>query len=203
MKGFKKFISKVEMTHSIGGASTNLWQLKVFNDLKALLETLASSAEEVQVQRAYLYHHMLKVSSMSSGFTGSFTSRLIGYCADTAFTDPSAGTGKVLDDILDGSNAGDVEFTLLAEVPSVARNGWDADGVQILHVVEKTVDITDFTRKVARQMARSALFSTDPLAGIASIYFSNDDGVSCEMSSWIQLDYRLGPRQLRMLGAEH
>jgi len=172
-----------------------------------MIEAVANSGEEVVVNKATLRVWAIKIPTNTVSADYQFRMILAGYAADTAFTDPTAGnaTQHVLDDLLDTANAGDFEFRVLAELDSsfqpVLDNAGELNSPPAK--VEKLIDISNYARMTAKQLARSALFATDPLAGIVSVYLSKDDGLNCQVRFIVELEYFVQPRQLRMLGAEH
>lgn len=198
----KRYISQEDVSFSIANGSTNTSETKVLKNISGSLETLTTAGEEAVVTKATIRIQ----ANVNTGTSGAYPNRLyvVGSVSDTAWTDPSETTNAVLDDILDAANNGEFEFRVLGVVDIKPVNNWrDVDSDNCFQSSDRILDISNFLREAAKQLARSALFATNPSISLMGILVGKDTGDTIYTRSIVEIEYFVQPRQLRMLGAEH
>jgi len=164
----------------------------ILQDIRANLEQLVGTGEEIRVRSAKLTVQLYTATG------GAHTrAHIVGMVSDSAIAGADPGDNNTfdnVDDALDVMTAGDYESRVLGAIQTKVQNS-----NTIVYVGTVTVDVTDFVRKTAQLLARSAILATNPESKLVMVALSAVANASVSQFSWLEVEYTLVPKQLRML----
>jgi len=164
----------------------------ILQDIRANLEQLVGTGEEIRVRSAKLTVQLYTATG------GAHTrAHIVGMVSDSAIAGADPGDNNTfdnVDDALDVMTAGDYESRVLGAIQTKVQNS-----STIVYVGTVTVDVTDFVRKTAQLLARSAILATNPESKLVMVALSAVANASVSQFSWLEVEYTLVPKQLRML----